>query len=382
MYGTFGWRLAMIFQHASVFYRGQFQPLDVQVEQDTITRIAPHLDGDEAVDCTGKLLLPGLIDLHSHGCIGYDFSTASAEEIGQMLRWYAAHGVTAVAATTITMGVDAYRRAVATIGCAADEATSGSHLLGINLEGPFLGKQKKGAHDPQYLIPPQDALFEELDALSGNRILLIDIDPELPGAMEFIRRYSDKKVLSLAHTTCGYETANRAVDCGATHVTHLFNGMNDLGHREPGIVGMVLERDVHAELICDGVHIHPAVLRMMFRLCPEKLVLISDSMCACGLQDGSYELGGLPVTVRGRKATLADGTLAGSVTSVFDGMRNLVRFGIPIEQAVLSATLIPAKAIHMDDRFGCIEVGRMADFLLTSPDLELESVYLRGERTV
>lgn len=371
----------MILKNASVFYNGTFRKLDIQTKDDSIKTISESILDveDEVVDCTDKLIIPGLIEVHSHGCIGYDFSTASMEEIERMREYYLSCGITSIAATTMTMAVEPYKKAVKNINLAMQKDSKGCRIVGINMEGPFLSKDKKGAHDVNYLIPISEEIFEELYQLSGENIKIVDIDPDLEGAMEFIQKYKKELTISLAHTGCSYETANQAIDEGANHITHLFNAMNGLHHREPGILGALVDRDARAEIICDGVHIHPAVIRMMFKLCHEKMILISDSMCACGLKDGEYELGGLPVYVKDRKATTKDGTIAGSTTNVFECMVNAIRFGVPINQAIESATLIPAKALHMEHEIGSIEVGKKADFVIINQDYELEKVILNGK---
>lgn len=371
----------MLFQHARLFYQGEFKLLDLRIAGDSITEIGEHLSPqqEDVLDCTGMLLLPGAVEVHSHGCIGADFSTATAEEIDAMLCYYAKNGVTSVLGTTMTMKRDAYRQAARTLREAIEVPQNvRSRLLGINMEGPFLGAAKRGAHDEFCLEPIDAAYFAELDELAGGHFVLVDLDPDLDGAMEFIRRFSGTKKISLAHTACSYETALQAIDCGASHVTHLFNAMNGLHHRNPGIFGALNDRDIFAELIADGVHIHPAILRLMFTLCPEKLVLISDSMAACGLGDGEYELGGLTVYVKDSKAALADGTIAGSTCNVFDGMVRAINFGVPAEAAILAATRNPARAIGMDHRYGCLEVGYAADLVLTTPDYVRQGVWIGG----
>lgn len=367
----------MLLQHAKVFCSGAFAQLDVRVEDGRITELAPRLSGPDALDCTGYRLLPGLIDIHTHGCMGEDFSTSQPEGISRMLHYYQQNGITSVCATTMTMPPDGCRAAMRNIREAA-RSGAGSRILGINMEGPFLNPEKKGAHDPALLTPPDPKLVEELDELSGGMIRLIDLAPELPGGTELLDRFRGKKVLSLAHTACGYEAALEAFDRGADHITHLFNAMNGIHHRDPGIPGALLERDFFAELICDGIHIHPAVIRMVFSLCAEKLVLISDSMSACGLSDGKYKLGGLDVTVRGKKATLDNGSLAGSVTNVFQGMVNAIRFGVPEEAAILSATAIPAASIRCADQAGSIAPGRAADLVLVDDSYQIRQVWQAG----
>lgn len=369
----------MILKNADVFYKGNFQKLDVAIQGDTIVEVGENLQGEEMVDLQGKMLLPGFIDIHSHGREGYDFSTASPEEIGKMCLSYAESGITSVLATSITMGYDTTSGIMKNINKAMESGYPGSRILGINMEGPFLGRDRKGSHDENHLVPPNEEAFEEWDQLSGNSIRMVDIDPNLPGAMEFIKKYSKSKVVSIAHTSANYDTACDAVHAGATHVTHLFNAMNGLHHREPGIVGVVSDYPVYAELICDGIHIHPSVVRMMFKLIPDRLVIVSDSMSAAGLGNGEYELGGMKVIVKDKKAALENGTIAGSTTNVFEEVKKVIDFGVEKEKAILSATLIPAKAIRMDNEIGEIAVGKKADMLIVSPKFTLEQVYIGGK---
>lgn len=373
----------MILKNAKVWLGESFHQLDIRIDQGRIAEIGENLVG-QGQDLSGKMLLPGLVDVHSHGCIGYDFSTATVDEMQKMCRHYAERGVTSVLATTMTNPLSTIRTAMKNVRTIMEEQQKGTggaaHVLGVNMEGPFLGVDKKGAHDPQYLLPPDESLFEELYALSGNKIRLTDIDPTLPGGLNFIRKYHDRTKISLAHTSCDYELAQEAVKAGATEVTHLFNAMDGLHHRRPGLIGAVSDFPLYAEIICDGIHVHPSVIRMMFRLTPQQMLLISDSMCAAGLSDGEYELGGLQVFVKDGHANLQDGTIAGSTITVYDGLVNALKFGVPLEIAVASATSIPADAIGCGDIAGKIAVGRSADLLIMEEDISLSQVYCEGKR--
>ncbi len=370
----------MIIKNADVFYLGRFQRKDVKVEGDIIIEVDDSLLGDEVLDGSGKLLLPGFIDIHTHGREGLDFSIADGSEFAALCEAYARNGVTSVLATTMTMDYEFSKQMMKRIKAAINAEFNGSRILGINLEGPFLGQERKGCHDEQYLLEPSMDLINELDQLAGGNIKIIDVDPMYPKAMECIRKSSSTKTVSIAHTTADYETALQAVKEGASHVTHLFNAMNGLHHREPGVIGMVADYPVSAELICDGIHIHPTVVRMMFGLIGSRIALISDSMSAAGLYDGDYELGGLKVSVKNKKATNEDGTIAGSTTNVFEAVKKVISFGIEKEKAILSATLIPARVIHMDHMIGEIKTGKKADLLLVSPDFNLEQVFIGGKR--
>ncbi len=371
----------MLFQNAFVFMNDSFQRADLKTLEGNFSEITSQKSStatEPAIDCTDKLIIPGFIELHSHGCIGYDFTTSSPEELKKMCTFYAANGITSLLATTMTIGYDTYKRAMQNIKKVCEEGTGGSRIIGINMEGPFLGASKKGAHDTRYLLSVNEEKYEELNALSGDRIKIIDLDPDLPGAIPFIEKYSKNKVISLAHTSCDYDTAVKAIKAGASHVTHLFNAMNGLHHRAPGIIGAVSDYDVNAEIICDGIHIHPSVIRLMFKAVPEKLILISDSMSAAGLEDGIYELGGQKVTVEGGKATLDDGTIAGSTTTIYKAFLKALEIGIPLEQAILSATLYPAKAIGADKVTGSIEIGKKADFIIMDKNYQIDRVYSNG----
>lgn len=363
-----------------MFYDSKFQYLDVEFEGDRITNIGEKLQGEESVDCTGKLLLPGFIDVHTHGREGFDFSTANPEEIGKMCASYARNGVTSLLATTMTMPFEKLKKIMENNRIGMEAGFPGSKIFGINLEGPFLGNDRKGCHDEEHLIPLREDILDELNVISGNNIKLVDLDPNLPGALTFIYKYSKTMTISLAHTSVGYELACKAVWAGATHITHLFNAMNGLNHREPGLIGMASDLPVNAELICDGIHIHPSVIRMIFQLIGERIVVISDSMSAAGLGEGEYELGGLQVFVKDRKATLQDGTIAGSTTNLFEEVKNLIAFGIPQEKAIRAATLNPARALKVNHEIGEIKIGKKADLLVVSPDFSLEQVYIDGKR--
>ena len=218
-----------------------------------------------------------------------------------------------------------------------------------------------------------------LQEAAKGLIRIVDIAPELEGAASFIREVSGSCRVSAAHTDASYEEAAAAFDAGASHLTHLFNAMPPIRHREPGVIGAASERqNVTAELICDGFHIHPAIVRMAFKLFPGRLCLISDSMRCCGMPEGEYELGGQQVFVKDRQARLRDGTLAGATLNLYDDMVNAIRFGIPAEDAVLAATLLPAREVLIDKETGSLEEGKLADFLVCDGEWKLKRVYLGG----
>ncbi len=377
---------AKLFKNGLVFYAGRFKKNQILVENGIIIGVGNTLaipEGTEVIDCTGKRIIPGLIDIHTHGCAGHDFSTATPEEMHKMMKWYATHGVTTVLPTVTTNTKENMLAGLRNLHILYREQhqqkPQESHMYGIHLEGPFLGKEKCGAQSAENLLPVDNALFRELFLAGGGFVRMTDIDPMLPGAFDFIDRYRKDFIISLAHTTCDYETAQRAAQVGVTHITHLFNGMNGIHHREPGLVGALYDFGFNADIICDGIHVHPSILRLMFTAVPEKLVIISDSISAAGMPDGTYTLGPQQVTVKGGCATLADGTLAGSTTNVYDSVLRLISYGIPASVAISAATESAARAAGLYKKVGVFKKGRVADMLILDLDYHLEKVWVSGE---
>lgn len=373
----------MLIKNGLVFRESGFEHADIRVKDGRFTELAPNgslspEQGEEVMDVQGMRILPGLVDVHSHGRTGEDFSFVTEETVQKLCLSYAECGVTAVLGTTMTNDPATVEASIAAMGRYRGEG--GAKFLGIHMEGPFLGKDKKGAHDEAYLCEPDKKWVDKLQNLSNHQIRLITVDPCLPGASEFISACKEDGIfVSLGHTSCDYDTALQAADYGADHVTHLFNAMNPLLHRAPGLIGAAADKGMYMELICDGIHVHPSLIRLMFAAGAEQMLLISDSMQAAGLSDGEYELGGLQVFVKEGKATLADGTIAGSTTNVYDAMVNVIRFGVPAEQAIRSASYLPAKSIGMEDKVGSIRPGAAADFLVVADDWKLCHVYIDGK---
>lgn len=375
----------LLIVNGKVFLDGKFEKKDIRIEDGKFAEIAePGMLGFEEAeksnvetfDAVGKYIIPGLVDVHTHGRIGLDFSKITEEQLEKLLVSYEECGVTSVVATTMTNDPIVVEKSLQVIGEYISNqkecGTQGATLLGIHMEGPFLGKEKKGAHDEKYLCNPNWEKFEKWQELSGGNIRLITIDPSLEGAEEFIGKCVTKGVkVSLGHTACNYETAVKAQKSGADHVTHTFNAMNPLLHREPGLIGAAMDTDMYMELICDGIHVHPAMVRMMFAAHPEQMVLISDSISVAGLTDGEYSSGGLKVTLKHGKAILDDGTIAGSAISFYDSMVNAIKFGVPAELAVNSATYLAAKSVGMEAVAGSIAEGRKADYLIVDKEWNL-----------
>ena len=339
-------------------------------------------DGEEVrvIDAGGMYAIPGLIDIHSHGAVGHDFCEGTPEAFSAITRFEASRGVTAWCGTTMTYPEEklaGIMEAAAAFAPADDCAA----LVGINMEGPFISPNKVGAQNPAYVQRADAGMFARLQEKSAGMIRLVDIAPEEPGALEFIDAVADGVRVSVAHTCADYDQATQAFARGARHLTHLFNAMPGLHHRKPGVIPAAVEAGATAEIIADGVHIHPAMVRLAFSLfgC-DNMILISDSMEATGLTDGEYSLGGQAVTVRGNRATLHDGTIAGSATDLASCLRVAAReMGVALEDAVTAATINPACALGIDSERGTLDAGKIADVVLLDRDLNVERVFLRGK---
>ena len=355
---------------------------DIEIQEGRILRVGkdlPRGEEDLAVDCEGSYtIVPGFVDVHIHGCGGADTCDGTREALEAMARFLLQRGVTSFCPTTMTTGRETIERALLAAKDMMDHPMEdGARVVGVNMEGPFIAKEKKGAQKEEDILPPDFELFRHFYDLSGGIVRLVDIAPEQPGGYAFAEKASQLCTVSIAHTTAGYEQAKRAFDSGITHATHLFNAMNGLSHRAPGVVGAVFDDSrVRGELICDGFHIHPAVLRTAFQVLGDRALVVSDSMRANGMPEGEpFDLGGQMVTVHEGKATLADGTLAGSVSNLHQEVKNLVSFGIPFAQAVKAATLIPARAIGMEEEIGSIVPGKRADLVVLDEHLNIAAVY-------
>ena len=338
---------------------------------------------EDAVDLEGAYVIPGLIDVHNHGNSGADFSDGDYAGDVKMAAYLVSQGVTSFAPATMTLPYDVISDALAAgLRLKKDRPEHTARLLGVQMEGPFFSEKKKGAQNGDYLRLPDYAAFKELFDTSEGLISIVDVAPELEGAVEFVAKAANDCTVSIAHTDADYEAAKAAIDAGVTHLTHLYNAMPPIHHRKPGVIGAASENEkVRAEIICDGIHVHPSSVRMAFKLFgAERICLISDALRCCGMPDGEYMLGGQQVWLKDCVARLADGTIAGSATNLYDCMRNAVSFGIPREDAVRAATWNPACAIHAQELVGSIEDGKLADFVICDRDLVRKAVYIGGTK--
>lgn len=346
---------------------------------------AEQADDQEVIDGNGCYAIPGLIDLHFHGCKGYDLCDGTKEALAGIAAHEASCGITAICPATMTLPEQELLHILQTAREYEPSDSKGSDLIGINMEGPFISKAKKGAQDPKHIVPCNIAMAEKFIEASGGLVKFIGIAPEDNADFsEFIAHMKDQVHISLAHTNADYDTALAAFKAGADHAVHLYNAMPPFTHREPGVIGAVCDSPhVYAELICDGIHIHPAVVRATFRMLgADRIVFISDSMRAAGMPNGSYTLGGLDVNVKDRKVTLAsDGALAGSASTLMECMRTAVtQMNIPLETAVACASVNPAKCLGVYEKRGSIETGKIADVVLLDEALDVTAVIKNGVR--
>ena len=341
---------------------------------------------DEVLDGKGMYAIPGLIDLHFHGCKGDDFCDGSRDAIARIAEYEASVGVTAIAPATMTLPVEELEQILHTAAEYKKETKDcrKADFLGINMEGPFISPAKKGAQDARNILPCNVEICDRFLKASEGLVKFIGIAPEeSEHAAEFIREVHERVNVSLAHTNADYDTAMEACRAGANHAVHLYNAMPAFTHRAPGVVGAVFDnKDVMAEIICDGIHIHPSVVRATFQMMgADRMILISDSMRATGMPDGQYTLGGLDVKVVGRLATLvSDGAIAGSVTNLFNCMKFTVKeAGLPFEEVVACATENPAKAVGLWEKYGSIDNGKYADCVIVDEDFNIRQIVKHGK---
>ncbi len=373
----------MLLKNAKIFNE-EFEIVkqNITISGEKITAVDDTTDADEVLDLTGYTVLPGLIDMHIHGCAGRDTGEAVPDALEAMSQCLVQRGVTSFCPTSMTLSAEELRGIFANVA-ACKQTVGGAYIHGVNMEGPYIAMSKKGAQNGAYVRNPDKEEFLRLYNDCGGVIKVVDIAPECDGAEEFVKEVQPICPVSIAHTAAGYDEACAAIEWGVRHVTHLYNAQSGLSHRSPGVVGAVFDKTreygVRAELICDGFHIHPAALRIAFsQLGEDNSVIISDSMCAAGHVDGEYDLGGQTVYVKDGKALLADGTIAASTSNVYEELKNVISFGIPLRQAVKSATINPARAIRVDSETGSIAVGKNADLLVVDDAFNIVLVIVKG----
>jgi len=359
------------------FHIGAFEV----TEDGRFGQVLPEAVPEDAVDLGGATVIPGLIDVHIHGAAGEDISDSSVQGLHIMGSFLAESGITSYLPATVSQPYPVLEKSFLAAKQAAETSDDRcARLLGVHMEGPFFSYGKRGAHNPAHLRNADFSAFEQLQKSCGNIVKIADVAPELPGGMDFIRQAKELCTVSVAHTCADYSAASAAFAAGATHLTHLFNGMPSLHHREPGVIAAAAEnKNVRAELICDGMHVHPSMVRLAFSMFPDRIMIISDALRCCGLPDGEYTTGDQTCILSDGIARLTDGTICGAATNIYDGLRNVLSWGIEEEVAVRAATWNPACAIGVETQVGVIAPGAWADFLVCSLDYSEKQVYLGGK---
>ena len=369
---------ARIFTSDFRFVTGAFE-----VRDGLFGEVLPENVPADAIDLNGATVIPGLVEVHSHGNSGADFSDGDYEGLKRMARFYAQCGATSFAPASMTLPYDILAKAFATGKQLVEEAPEGhSRFMGCQMEGPYFSYKKRGAQNPDYLKEPDFEGFKKLYEDCGGLIRIVDIAPELPGAAEFVEKASKLCTVSIAHTDSDYDHAKAAIDAGVTHLTHLYNSMPSIHHRTPGVIPAAVENEnVQAEIICDGYHIHPASVRLAFTMFKNRMILVSDSGRCAGQPEGyQFDLGGQMAELRGGVAKLVGTeTIACSASNMWDCLKNTISWNVPEEEAIRAATYNPAKALNAHDKIGSIEEGKYADFIITNSDYSEKRVFIGGK---
>ncbi len=374
----------MVIKNGSVFNTElkKFYKTDVKIEEGKITGIGTFDDNDDVIDAEGKYVVPGLIDIHSHGAVGVDTMDCDTDALIRMCDFYAAHGVTTLFPTTTTARHEDTKRAVTAVD-AIDANKCPVSVRGIHIEGPYLDVKRAGAHPHDLLKSPDINEIKDYLALNGDKVLYMTVAPELDGALEFIKEAVKLGVkVSIGHSETDSETVKKALLAGATSFTHTYNAMTPIHHREPGVAGMALLSDAFAEFICDGEHLHPDIVAMSYKTkSSDRFVLVTDSMQAAGMPDGVYMLGELETYVVNGVARIKEGNLAGSTANLHMCLLNLMKFsGASLSDALLCATRNPALAAGIYDTVGSVSVGKDADILILDSDLSIDMTISRGRK--
>ncbi|MGD1821769.1 MAG: N-acetylglucosamine-6-phosphate deacetylase [Pleomorphochaeta sp.] len=374
----------MIIKNAKIFHESKW--LNGSVEFNTtinsISSCEIESNNDTIIDAQGMYLLPGFIDVHTHGAINIDVNhIQNTKEVNKLSLFYASHGTTSFLSSIMSDSIENTERVINVLNRSIDESCEGAKLLGIHLEGPFISKEYKGAMDERYLKDADSSLLNHYIELSNNNIKYITVAPEVKNVNDLVKKYSDKIVFSIGHSGASYQLCISAIDNGANSITHMYNAMKLFHQHYPSVVGAALESDVYCEAICDGFHLVPATVRLLLKVKGlDRIVAVSDSMMAAGLNEGPYKLGPNTVVVENGDAKLLDGVRAGSTLTQDIALKNLIKFtNKPLEKLLPLFTRNPAQMLNIYDKKGSISINKDADFVLINKDYEIEKTIVNGK---
>lgn len=340
------------------------------------------LEETDIIDAKGGFIAPGFIDIHVHGGGGADIMDGEYEAVKKVASTQSHFGTTAFLPTTMTMSKSKIMKSLKSVNEAFKKGTGSAEILGINLEGPYINPEKKGAQSEKYIRKASNNEFLKFKQVSGNLIRLVDLAPELPGSINFISWLHQQGIIvSVGHSNATFEQMQESIGVGLTHVTHIFNAMSGINHREPGVAGAALTSSrLTVELIADGIHVHPAVMKILTKTKDiGKIILITDGIRAVNMPDGTYDLGGHEVTVFKDQARLKDGTLAGSILTLDKAVRNMIsKVGISLIEAIQMVTINPSRFLGVEEKKGSLEQGKDADIVILDKELEVEITIVQG----
>ncbi|WP_297438011.1 N-acetylglucosamine-6-phosphate deacetylase [uncultured Clostridium sp.] len=373
----------MLIKNCKIVYLDRVEEGSVLIKDGKIAKINPtNISEENIIDAKGLYLAPGFIDVHIHGAGGHDTMDGTFEAINEIAKVIVQRGTTSFTPTTMTVAAEDIVKSMKVIKEAKENGTDGANVLGAHLEGPFISLSAIGAQNPNFLIPPSIENFNKIVGDYEDAVVSLTLAPEVDGAKELIKYLAGRNIVAaIGHTKATYEEAMEGIKCGCSHATHLFNAMSGFTHRTPGTVGAIFDTDITTETISDGIHIAYPSLRTAYKIKgTDKTLLVTDAMMACCMPDGEYSLGGQPVIVKDGAARLLNGSLAGSILTLDNAVRNVWQnTDFPLNEVVNMASYNPAKHCKVDDRKGQIKEGFDADFLLFDEEIRIKSVYVNGK---
>lgn len=373
----------MLIKNCNIIYLNKIEKGSVLIENGKIKEINPLTYNDENIlDADGLYLSPGFIDVHIHGAGGFDTMDGTVDAINNIAKTIVKHGTTSFTPTTMTVSIEDINKSMKVIKTLKENGTEGAHVLGAHLEGPFINPEAIGAQNPNYLLPPSISAYNEMVKDCEDAVVSITLAPEISGAKELIKYLSEKGIVcSMGHTKASYKEAIEAIECGVCHSTHLYNVMTPLTHRNPGVVGATFDSDITTETISDGIHISYPALRIAYKQkSTDNVLLITDAMMACSMDDGEYSLGGQEVTVIDGAARLKNGALAGSVLTLDNAVNNVYKNSmLPLHEIVKMASYNGARHCKVHDHKGLIKEDYDADLILFDDNINIKKVFILGK---